>query len=423
MLAEVTRQYAMFVQLKKPISEYTVRYVTFLWAEMPYYTKRIAIMPITSLQRLSIELGPPKDDGANITFLWGSGRCGSTLITKMVEAASPEHLVLSEPPILMDLFSFQQHMRPKQFSRLLESAIRLLVKPVPGYSKLFIKPIFFVLNIAQDVHAVLPKARMLYSYRTPLRTVWAHERAFGLTPYYGAMWCGLVTRDWGTASLILGFQRDVTIEPATARYLGRGFFDLCCIIWAENYRRYIEQAKKFYFPAIIYDRLLDNPYRFCSEILSFVGVDPSRVQAALNLLHDDSQDGSLFSQSVLKGLPVTPFTPALKVRLDGFCDMLNLPRLEFETGNRRKVPFASIAATAALSKPASSSQSAVENDYKFITEWTQTPYEILHAGSDAMCTAIEKPSSQPNGTSPAHKRPFMRPYYKPLPLQVIFSKD
>ncbi len=87
-------------------------------------------MPHFSLHRLAQRVGDPTENGRRLTFIDNTARCGSTLLSAMLNTV-PGIRVLSEPRTVKFLYSL--HIAGKistaEFGPLVRSSIRLHCKP------------------------------------------------------------------------------------------------------------------------------------------------------------------------------------------------------------------------------------------------------------------------------------------------------
>lgn len=291
-----------------------MRKATFLWDELVSDAQRLITVPISSFHRLAEEGLTRKQQidshATDLTFLFGTGRCGSTLIAKIVDTADPESLVLSEPVPLIDLYRFHKRLPPSEFQKLTLNTMRLLCKPAVGKRRFFIKPLCLTLPIAREVRRALPKVRLLFCQRDPLKTAWAHERAFGVTLFYRGFQVAQWLRVPGIFESLLGHHRNSRSDDvAMARMPRPCMLEMCFQAWGAHYLSYREQSAEFEFPSIAYETVLTNPIKFCQDILEMSGLEPNkhpqRLASALQALNYDSQEGREISQKQLHGYPVT----------------------------------------------------------------------------------------------------------------------
>uniref|UniRef100_A0A915KMC3 Sulfotransferase n=1 Tax=Romanomermis culicivorax TaxID=13658 RepID=A0A915KMC3_ROMCU len=330
-LAQITCQKAVFVELDRSIEECGVQNQPFLFMTLVKNAVRLIEMPISSLHKLADELPSPTDYFDSIIFLFSSGRCGSTAVARIVaEADLDDCLVISEPPVLMDFPRFRRLYSDDFYFPALRSSLKLLLRPIIAKRRLLVKPTYFVTNIADDVQTCLPDAKYLYCHRDPFDYVLAQQKAFGSSPLYKILQTILAFNLWDIGQMYVGYQRNARVEAALLKNLRSTLFEVCVVVWADNFWRYKEQAVKFHFPAVYYDDLLENPKTFCLALLQLVGLSNSRLPYALKGIQEDAQKGSCLSQEVLRDVPRPILDQATMERVDKFCEELSLPKFHWD---------------------------------------------------------------------------------------------
>ncbi|CDW54045.1 hypothetical protein TTRE_0000231401 [Trichuris trichiura] len=335
-IADIDNKGALFLELKRSIEHYTPSELLFLWMGVGYHTRRLIWLPLDSCFRLADQIGDPASRNQRVTFLFNSGRCGSTLMVKIVHHADPKTMVLSEPPVLMSLYCLKLHTTTDRFRRITRAALFLLLKPTSNEKicRYVVKPIFFILNLAEDIHGALRSAHCYFIYRQPLKMVLAHDRAFAPTIFFKLVQLSFYLKRWDEGQQYVGFHRDSHVAHCANTYLKPTMFETCVVIWADNLINYLRQANEFYFPAYLYDKVFDGREQFCTDVLDMCGVPRSCLGAAMSCMDQDAQDGCMFSQSMLKPCPFTKISTEQKLRINRFCDALHLPRLVPESRER-----------------------------------------------------------------------------------------
>uniref|UniRef100_A0A915KMK6 Uncharacterized protein n=1 Tax=Romanomermis culicivorax TaxID=13658 RepID=A0A915KMK6_ROMCU len=108
-LAEITYKKALFVELDRNLDECGVRNAPFMFITMVKNAVRLIEIPLWTLHKLADEVPTPTDHYERVTFLFSSGRCGSTAVARIIAEADPDNcLVVSEPPVLMDFVSYKR---------------------------------------------------------------------------------------------------------------------------------------------------------------------------------------------------------------------------------------------------------------------------------------------------------------------------
>uniref|UniRef100_A0A915K088 Sulfotransferase n=1 Tax=Romanomermis culicivorax TaxID=13658 RepID=A0A915K088_ROMCU len=341
MLAEVSPEKVVFVEMRRPIDQYTVKNSVFLYITLVKEAVRLIKMPLKVFHQLADRMRQTwgkNNDWKHIMFLFNSGRCGSTVVARIVEEAGEENfLVLSEPSVFMDFVWFKRQLSEDFFKQTLRSTLILFLKPMCGKKRLFVKLPYFVGCIAEEFYAFWPQAQYVYLHRDPLRVVLAHERAFGASPICKLLSLTVRFNLWPLAGKVIGFHRYEHVEAAVNKYLKPTMFEVCLIVWSDSYRRYLEQASCFPYAEMVYDHLLENPWEFCQKLLSLADLPENRLKNALKALDKDSQEESVLSRNTLQKIPMTSYSLGLQQRCDQFCDELGMPRLDWDQWKKQMI--------------------------------------------------------------------------------------
>ncbi len=103
--------------------------IPFVFAKKFLASKQLLIMPHSSLHRLADKIGDPAHHGKRLTFIDNTSRCGSTLLSAMLNAV-PGVRVMSEPwtvKLVYSMYVMGQISKP-EFEALVKSSVRLLCK-------------------------------------------------------------------------------------------------------------------------------------------------------------------------------------------------------------------------------------------------------------------------------------------------------
>ncbi|KAL1232845.1 Cytochrome c oxidase subunit [Trichinella spiralis] len=335
-LVDVDTDGALFLEMPDSVERFTANRATFQWNTVGHEALRLIWMPLESFYKIAEQIGDPAERNHRVTFFFNSGRCGSTLVAKIVDHADPGSLVLSEPPVLMSLYCLKQQVRAGRFARLVRCSLYVMLKPTANDNKqrYVVKPIFFVTNIAADIHGALQSAHCYFVHRRPLKTILAHERAFAPTLFFRLIQLTFYCKRWEQGERYIGFHREPTIARRANEILKPTMFETCCVIFADNMVRYLRQAEQFPFPSFLYDQVFDNLQSFCVEVLRMCGAPADQcLPAALQCAQSDSQDNTIFSQAMLKQCAFSQVTPEMTARIEQFFQILNLPPLVEPTNN------------------------------------------------------------------------------------------
>ncbi|MGC4119704.1 MAG: sulfotransferase family protein [Myxococcales bacterium] len=124
---------------------------------------------------------------AGLIFHWS--RCGSTLVSRMLAAASDEHLVLSEAPPVD--FLLRSHLTVPEATRSWQVLhLRALVWALAratGRNRVFLKLESWHVRLWDLVREAFPEAPWTFVYRDPLEVLASHEKLAGAQMLPGAL--------------------------------------------------------------------------------------------------------------------------------------------------------------------------------------------------------------------------------------------
>lgn len=221
-------------------------------------------------------------DRGRVLLLWNTGRCGSTLLTQMLEATESV-ISLSEPMALrclqMDLlFGHGQHTGPL-LQATLASLAHYASNHAPG-QLLCIKPTAASIALLPLCHQFAPYALHLFLYRQGAPTIASYCKLFGtMNAGVNQVWRRITacTRD------LKGCADQVRDVPTAATFL-----------WADVVAQYLAYQEEHGLHCVRYEELTKEPEK-CLHALSQAfrfswGED--QIQAALAAMQQDSQRGT-----------------------------------------------------------------------------------------------------------------------------------
>lgn len=329
MLIDVTPTKAVFVQFPRSLDNYNVKNVKFLFIESVFLAVNLIEMPLDSFRKLADRVGDPTLRYDRITFLFGVGRCGSTVVARMLEEAdSDDGLVFSEPPTFMEFVYYSKVAERQFYEEQLRNALFLFLKPISNKKRIYVKLTFISTHNAKDIHKILPKAHYVFIHRDSLTVVRSQERAFGLSVMFRSLYWAISSRIFPILEKRYGLRRNPLLEYAYSK-LDDSVFEYWMYIYTDLLISYEQQATTFDFPLIVFDELYENPQTFCLNLLKLANLSEFKLTAVLSSLRTDSQEGTVLGQTALRNVPTTECTAALKMRTDKFCEILNLPLLKW----------------------------------------------------------------------------------------------
>lgn len=156
---DVEREQALFVELPPGTDLAAAAFVYMAQFDL---AQRAIVLPLAVLEPLSAQVALPE----NIGILFSTGRCGSTLASRIL-AQIPEVWSLSEPDALENLAFARFALPQERMVPLIRAATRLLFRPPEGrrISTFVIKPRAESVVQAPDYALALPQSRNVFMYR------------------------------------------------------------------------------------------------------------------------------------------------------------------------------------------------------------------------------------------------------------------
>lgn len=328
----VTVNEAVFLRMPNSIWEYAADKVPFSWITLYEKAIETITLPIWSLNRLADEMGEVKTPSLIVST---QGRCGSTLLCKLMHLSDHRLLVLSEPDPLQCLQEMLVHRKQlsTEFLHIVCSALRLSFKPVQGAEAIVIKVRMTAMRIIRYVALAEPRIKHIYMQRHDLlKTVQSWERAF--TPAWQAKLFMLLGK-FRLIKLLLGSVFDVEKEQVGIFKIAANTLNMsnqfeCMVsIWADNASAYNQFKNEFDFHTIFYEDLLAKPEEVVRTAFQILNIEPENLQMGVELgFSTDSQKNTPLSMEAISDKKPSAYTPDVKKRIDKFLDILGLPHLD-----------------------------------------------------------------------------------------------
>jgi hypothetical protein len=312
--------------------DYTADKVPFCWITLYEEAVETITLPIWALHRLADELGPVKRPSLIIS---NQGRCGSTLLGKLMQLSDHRVLVISEPdPIqcLQEMIKYRRKLGT-EFLRIVRSALRLSFKPVTGADAVVIKIRMTAMRSIRYVSLAEPDIKHIYMQRADvLKTVQSWERAF--SPAWQArlfMFIGKL----GLVKLMLGrvFQLEEEAQEVYSHAANtlnmKNRFECMVSAWADNACAYNQFKQEFDFHTVVYEDLLAKPEETLRKAFQLLGFEPEALQSAVESgFSSDSQKNTPFSVEAIRTKKPSAYTPDVEKRINKFLDTVGLPHFE-----------------------------------------------------------------------------------------------
>ncbi|HWD37578.1 MAG TPA: sulfotransferase [Fimbriimonas sp.] len=298
---DLENESVLFVENEDPIA---VEAAPFYYQGQAETAVGLAAMPLDAFYRIAEEIPEPAN---GIIFVHSVGRCGSTLLSKALQAA-PEVQSLSEPDDLSQMVGYRrkQMVTDELLQKMIAASIRWRCKPRLGTSSKWVavKPRSEVLNLGDLIGLQFPHARHLFLYRDGI--AWMHSIVKGWRhdwDLFDEESNREVEARWsGTLGIIHDYIRpDKALNPVEVRILS----------WISSMEAYLQLVETG-IPIIAarYEDLNAQPISILKQLFQFCGIRDVDWDVMSEVLSRDSQAGTTFDREQRKRSP-RELTPEL----------------------------------------------------------------------------------------------------------------
>ena len=246
--------------------------------------RRLIVVPLPAFHRMSEELGDPK---GQLVFLFNTGRCGSTLLTHMLEHTGV-CVAVSEPDAAQILTRWYRRRGDSESLRqVTRDCVRWLCRPYKA-----IKPTTYVVKIsgtsscaAPILTTVFPDSRCVYVYRNVVPMAQSAYRASCMLPSLG------LTYILGKHSARLTEMAVNMIGFPGMDYRFRLYDNLTfgVLLLIRTALPYLELRRRgFPVVAVRYEDIVADPEYVFRRLLEFCGIPASLATAGLDTMKIDS---------------------------------------------------------------------------------------------------------------------------------------
>ena len=317
----VNKDEAIWVEVEKGIHPAKCDYSAFFRFAQWKLAKKLIIMPICIFNQLGTKVGKPR--GA-IVFLSNTGRCGSTLVTR-VFSETDTCLAFSEPDSINAISQLRGKVSDKERENIFRSSINLLCKPL--YSRNIQA---YIIKLSQPTMVELPHVKELFPdayhvflYRDGLPVARSHARSadgsqiFTMMQIFGR-WSSYCTKQ-------MVKMRGLYAENFRHKLYSDLQFGI--IMWASGMRQYLDfREQGLYIVAAKYEDIVKEPNVAFRKIFEHCGLsfDEKAVERGMS---KDSQRCTPKSNECLKSYKPDVFTEEVKLITDNICDQFKIPRV------------------------------------------------------------------------------------------------
>lgn len=281
---DFTQGKALFVELPAGTN---LAETPFVYVAQFEHALRAITVPMDLVEDLGGKLASPPQ----LAFLFSTGRCGSTLASRIL-AQLPGVWSLSEPDCYTNLALGRFSLEPARARTLIAAATRLLCRPPRGVQvdTIVIKPRSEAIMQAENLGQAVPGARNIFMYRDAesyVNSVYKFEqRVLGEEQFFSS------TESWRTVWPIISINSPLTLLD---EYFGmeRGEIarpEILTMAWdirIEAYLAALRNGGNFH-----YSDLNTNREAEATRLLAGCGIPTTRLDLAMQGFQHDAHSGS-----------------------------------------------------------------------------------------------------------------------------------
>lgn len=162
--------------VETPVTTKLLKSQPFLYQAQRDYASRLFLVPFNEVLALEPVKKVPSSQEINLVFLHSTGRCGSTLLCKMLECID-EIATISEPDFYSQWFMLEQRYGarldnsiPDIMAKLTDLLIHELEES-PAEKTTVIKLRGICINVADKINQALPESKSIFLYRNAYDTI------------------------------------------------------------------------------------------------------------------------------------------------------------------------------------------------------------------------------------------------------------
>jgi hypothetical protein len=284
------RKGAIFVECDDPRA---VESAPFYYVGQRLHARAVVTMPLETFHGIAETVQYPPE---GLIFVHSVGRCGSTLLSKALEAVPSVHS-LSEPDDLTQLTRLWvgRSVPREDVPALLVSSIKWRCKE-PSSEWLAIKMRSEVMVLAELFGSCFPTARHLFLYRDGLSWMRTVHRSFRRdSELADDEELDEMRASWARLLPLVGqyLEEGWKLDPVQVRILG----------WITSMEGYL-RLREMGVPtcAARFEDMVADPRRIIGQLLAFCGIRSVNWDEIQPVLDRDSQAGTMFGREERKGL-------------------------------------------------------------------------------------------------------------------------
>ncbi|CAJ0945927.1 unnamed protein product, partial [Mesorhabditis belari] len=318
-LYSLTKDFAYFVLLPKPVTYYNSQRSPFVYVQLFDEALLLAEMSRKEFERFAGELA--KNPQPETIYYTNTARCGSTLLAKMLHCEGKSHCTAEPYPIPnLSIGLDEGYFTREDVKTLLPHVITVLRKDVP------VDQVFILKTECTGVRLVeftdeIPNFRNLFSFRkngidSVERILKREEIGDLLTAIYLAspQLCNWI---YGFLSGMEGkhYQR---LKPDTDKKRS-------AIVYAAPYGTYLKNEERFLMPCVWFHDIIHNTEGLLREIFRNIGIPEDLAVEQAKWKGEDSQKGTFLSQEALRHIETPMMKENERNLMEEYATVLGVP--------------------------------------------------------------------------------------------------
>ncbi|KAI1712067.1 hypothetical protein Ddc_12658 [Ditylenchus destructor] len=313
---------AIFVELPKPLQEYTIDKYPFIFTPTHEEAKQTAELSLEAFIDFANDL--EKDGKVPRTLLFtNTARCASTLFGSMLN--HPGHsIVLGEPHVLtcMSVGYGEGYWDKEDLNQLLPAIVKSLRKDISPKYLFVIKTESMEVRLVPFFKSLVPEMMHVFMFRK--KGLDSVERMCLRDPRMPVL-NAIYNISPRVSTTLFGWLQ--AGEGPHFRVLKpRHMKEWSMLVYAAPYSYYMQNEDAFDFPVVWHHELISDAEQVLRPIFEKLSIPEECLPNALSCLNRDSQKGTFLSQDSIRDIHPTPMTPALESSLRLYVEHMKIPK-------------------------------------------------------------------------------------------------
>ncbi len=281
------------------VNVYDSKYGPFVYSTQYEQIKEVLTVPIEYLHQLADFLGEPK---SILVLLSNTGRCGSTILTQMLEAC-PGIAAMSEADFLSNIDYWCNQKDPsilpdqlKDIEQVLRSLIKIQCKDFQdkAISHIIMKPRSQSIIFASMMHKIAPQIKHVYMWREfepHFRSMRSMRES--ISSWAFKMFVANFFRKMLLKSLLPHEFRTEKLQEFLKQVCANcDNFETHAAMCALQFLSYLKQKTSVPFHVVKYETLLADPVKVFKDLATHIDISDYQMDKVLEAMKEDSQGKS-----------------------------------------------------------------------------------------------------------------------------------